>query len=490
MAAALPEVSYRKRATMPNVPRHLQDIAPGTSLLPIPFFLSLFACLLFAVTIVVDGKVFRGEFNLPVWLSVGNIDDARALLSALLGAVSTVLALIFSVSLLVFSAAATQFGPRLMHRFLRDRMMQITLGIFIATFFHALFTFIAIRQHGAEQFVPQLTILTTCTLVVISFASLVFFNDKIATSIQANNVLPGILEDLQTAVTQMSHARARQAKRTNGTPQNPDTPQLRDFAELQRLSARDGAVVRSAISGFVQVIHFERLAASETPQADVVVNLLFRPGQFVGQGETIARVLPAQFVKALGPSVIGAVKLGRHRNLEQDAEFAIAQLVEIALRALSPAINDTYTALYCIDWLGEAIRGLANLPEPTGVWSSEDGTVSVLFPPLRFRDIVKTAFDLLRQASIHNTAVKIHLLRTWSRLAPDLTNPIQGTALLEQAQAVWEVTSQETMAAVDRADVKVAYDNVVGLLSPVLKEEKIRGNSKFPTTSCDEAGHA
>jgi uncharacterized membrane protein len=456
---------------MPNVPRHLEDIAPGTSLLPIPFCLSLFACLFFAVTIALDAKVFRGTFTLPAWLSVGNIDDARALLSALLGAVSTVLALIFSVSLLVFSAAATQFGPRLMHRFLRDRMMQIALGLFIATFFHVLLTFIAVRQHGADQFVPQLTIMTTCTLVVISFASLVFFNNKIAMSIQTNNVLPGIL------------------KRTSEIPQNPGPLQLRDVAELQKLSARDGAVVRSVISGFVQVIHFERMA-SETAQAKVVVSLLFRPGQFVGQGETIARVLPAQCVKALGPSVIGAVKLGRHRNLEQDLEFAIAQLVEIALRALSPAINDTYTALYCIDWLGEAIRGLASLPEQTGIWSSEDGKVSILFPPLQFRDIVKTAFDLLRQASIGNAAVKVHLLHTWSRLAPDLTNPIQSQALLEQAQAVWETSSQETMAAVDRADIKLAYDSSVELLSAFLKEEGHLKNATLPMAACDRSDHA
>src|SRR5260370_3564171 len=118
---------------MPKEPRRLADIAPGTSLLPIPFSLSLFACLLFAVTLALDFAVFRGAITLPVWLSIGNIDDARGLLSALLGAVSTVLALICSVSLLVFSAAATQFGPRLMHRFLRCRMSQITLGVVDAT---------------------------------------------------------------------------------------------------------------------------------------------------------------------------------------------------------------------------------------------------------------------------------------------------------------------------------------------------------------------
>jgi uncharacterized membrane protein len=474
---------------MPNVPRHLEDIAPGTSLLPIPFCLSLFACLFFSATIALDTKVFRGEFTLPVWLSVGNIDDARALLSALLGAVSTVLALIFSVSLLVFSAAATQFGPRLMHRFLRDRVMQITLGLFVATFFHVLLTFIAVRQNGVDQFVPQLTIVTSCILVVISFVSLVFFNNKIAMSIQTNNVLPGILEDLQTVVTQRSYSIAQQARRTSEIPQNHGTLQLRDVAELRKLSARDGAVVRSVISGFVQVIHFERMA-SETEQANVIISLLFRPGQFVGQGETIARVLPAQCVEALGPSVIGAVKLGRHRNLDQDLEFAIAQLVEIALRALSPAINDTYTALYCIDWLGEAIRGLANLPEQTGVWSSEDGRVTILFPPLQFRDVVKTAFDLLRQASIGNAVVKIHLLRTWSRVAPDLTSPMQRQSLLEQTQAEWEATSQETMVAVDRADIELAYDNSLELLSAFLKEEKLLKSATFPAAACDGSGHA
>jgi uncharacterized membrane protein len=161
-----------------------------------------------------------------------------------------------------------------------------------------------------------------------------------------------------------------------------------------------------------------------------------------------------------------------------------------ALRALSPAINDTYTALYCIDWLGEAIRGLADLPEQTGIWSSEDGKVSILFPPLQFRDIVKTAFDLLRQASIGNAAVKVHLLRTWSRLAPDLTNPMQGQSLLEQAHAVWEATSQETMVAVDRADVKLAYDTAVERLSAFLREEKPLKNSALPATSCGGSGHA
>jgi len=377
---------------------------------------------------------------------------------------STVLALIFSVSLLVFSAAATQFGPRLMQRFLRDRMLQFTLGLFVATFFHALFTFIAVRQHGATQFVPQLTVITTCAMVVLSFATLVVFNNNIASSIQANNVLPGILEDLENAVTQLSDFRAQQAKRTNGAPKIPSIFGLREIAGLQELSAIGGAVVRSAASGFVQVIQYERLAC-EALRTEAVISLLFRPGQFVEAGEIIARVLPAQCVEAMTPTVIQAVQLGRHRNIDQDLEFAITQLVEIALRALSPAINDTYTGLYCIDWLGEGIRGLVNLPEPNGAWCGDEGEVRLLYPPLQFREVVKTAFDLLRQASTGNAAVNIRLLHTWTKLAPHLTTPMQKGALLEQANAVWEVAAQEAMAGIDRADIKIAFERAVALLS-------------------------
>jgi uncharacterized membrane protein len=399
---------------MPNI-RSLRDVAPGTSLLPMPIILSLFACLIFAVTLAIDFAAFRGAFTLPVWLSVGNADDARALLGAIIGAVSTVLALIFSVSLLVFSAAATQFGPRLMQRFLRDRMMQFTLGVFVATFFHALFTFIAVRQQGALQFVPQLTVITTCAMVVFSFISLVIFNNNIASSIQTNNVLPGILEDLKDAVIQISNSRVQQAKRTVGGLNIPTTFGLREFAELQELSAKNGAAVLSAAGGFVQVIQYDQLA-SQALRVKAVISLLFRAGQFVEAGEVIARVLPARCVDVMATPVVEAVQLGRHRNLDQD--IAITQLVEIALRALSPAINDTYTGLYRIDWLGEGIRRLANMPEPNGVWYSEDGEVRLLFTPLQFREVVKTAFDLLRQASTGNPVIKIRLLQTWTKLAP------------------------------------------------------------------------
>src|SRR5215813_11372523 len=117
----------------------------------VPFFMCLATLLLFAVTIEVDRAAARGAIPLPGWFSVGGVDDARAILGAMLGAVSTVLALIFSVALLVLSMAVSQFGPRILYRFMRDGVTQVTIGLFLASFVHLLLTFVVTRgDSGAE----------------------------------------------------------------------------------------------------------------------------------------------------------------------------------------------------------------------------------------------------------------------------------------------------------------------------------------------------
>jgi len=129
--------------------------------------------LLFVATVAVDRSVARGTLALPSWLSMGGPDDARAILGALLGAVSTVLALIFSVALLVLSMATTQFGPRILYRFVRDGITQVTIGFFLASFVYALLAFVVTRQEADYQFVPELTLICSAILVMLSFAFLI-----------------------------------------------------------------------------------------------------------------------------------------------------------------------------------------------------------------------------------------------------------------------------------------------------------------------------
>jgi uncharacterized membrane protein len=416
----------------------------------VPFALCLAAGLLFLVTVEVDHAVARGSVTLPGWISVGGPDDARAILGALLGAVSTVLALIFSVALLVLSIAVSQFGPRMLNRFVRDGITQLTLGLFMATFVYTLLAFVVTRQQGGRQFVPQLTLCSSVALVVLSFVFLVIFSHRVATSIQTQNVVAAIVADLDAAIIEWLA--------DSGTHTEPiGAPAA--AAELDALLSRcaaEGAVVRASRTGFIQEIaHLDLVAAAE--RAEAVVRLLYRPGQFVMGDSVLGYVIPPDRAAALAPLVARHVRIGTNRTLTQDLEFGVAQLVEIALRALSPAINDTFTGLTCIDWLGDELRAFFRGQERSGAWLGSSGTVRLVRPPLRAARLVKTAFDQIRQAASGNPAVSIRLLQTFGRLARQVDNPRVREALAQQAEAVWEAASTDTLVKSDRADVEAAY---------------------------------
>jgi uncharacterized membrane protein len=127
----------------------------------IPLQLSLAATVLFGLTLIPDILDTDGIIHIPSWLTMGSIDDARAILSAMMGAVATVLALIFSVALLVLSMVATLFGPRLLYRFLQDWVTQFTIGLFMATFVYICLVFLVTHQDAQSKFVPQISQITS-----------------------------------------------------------------------------------------------------------------------------------------------------------------------------------------------------------------------------------------------------------------------------------------------------------------------------------------
>src|SRR5271156_7172932 len=140
----------------------------------IPLQLSLAAVVLFGITLIPDVLDKYGYIHIPSWLTMGSIDDARAILSAMMGAVSTVLALIFSVALLVLSMVATLFGFRLLYRFVQDWVTQVTIGLFLATFIYICLVFLVPRQDANSTFIPQVSLITSWFLVVTSFGFLVY----------------------------------------------------------------------------------------------------------------------------------------------------------------------------------------------------------------------------------------------------------------------------------------------------------------------------
>ena len=402
----------------------------------IPLRLALGAVALFGLTMIPDTLDAVGVIHLPKWITMGGIDDARAILSAMMGSVSTVLALIFSVALLVLSMVATLFGPRLLYRFLQDWVTQVTLGLFMATFIFICLVFLVTHEDTSSKLIPQVSLIVCWLLVLLSFGFLVFYSHRIAVSIQNPDLIARIVDDLRPALREQSRA-AVDARATD--------------------EARgEGALVAAWTSGYVQRVDGHAIVVAAR-RLDATVQLHFRPGQFVFRGEALASVWPPDRVAALRATIEQHLKLGRHRVLREDCEFAIAQIVEIAIRALSPAVNDTFTGVACVDWLGDALLVIAEERLSDGQWYDEGGRLRLQVPALRLERLVKLACDQIRQAAADTPAVLIRMLAMLGRIARGLSSADQRRALRSQVDAIWEMVEKSALIKHDRNDVEDAF---------------------------------
>ncbi len=425
-------------APRPTKLRSQRDI----NLWRIPLQLSLAAIVLFAVTVTFDALDHYRVVRIPTWLTMGSIDDARAILGAMMGAVATVLALIFSVALLVLSMVATLFGPRLLYRFLQDWVTQATIGLFMGTFIYVCLCFLVTHQDADSRFIPQLSLITSWILVVGSFGFLVFYSHRIATSIQNPDMIARIANELHPALIG-ANARS-EAEGTGPVPDDEDV--------LRR--ANDGAEISCPTSGYLQHLDHSALVAAAAAAGALIV-LRYRPGQFVLRGEPLAAVVPASAGPRLEAAIDRHVAIGAHRTLTQDSEFGIAQIVEIAIRALSPAVNDTFTGVASVDWLGDALLTLAEQPPLQGDWYDRSGELRVWAPAVRIERLVKLAYDQIRQAAATTPAVLIRQLDLARRLAPRVSIPARR-ALADQVDAIRSMGAM--LADLDRRDVETAHD--------------------------------
>ncbi|HTQ47719.1 MAG TPA: DUF2254 domain-containing protein [Polyangiaceae bacterium] len=412
----------------------------NVNLWKIPLALSLGGVALFGLTMVPDVLDALGIIHLPTWFTMGSIDDARAILSAMLGCVSTVLALIFSVALLVLSMVATLFGPRLLYRFLHDWVTQVTIGLFMATFVYLCLVFLVTHQDPHTTFIPQVSLIMAWLLVVASFSFLVVYSHRIAASIQNPDLVARIVDDIRPEISVPASV---------GSGEAPG-------ADVLDEQAAEGAGVECPVSGYVQEIDHAALVA-EAASAGAVVHVLFRPGQFVLRGERLASVSSARRGTDLARRVLARVAIGRHRTIEQDPEFGIAQIVEIALRALSPAVNDTFTGVACVDWMGDALLVAAEAPVHDGCWFDRAGKLRLHVRPLPTERLVRIAFDQSRQAAADNPAVLIRMLDVIRRVAPRMQTDASRDALRAEADAIREASAAKVPIQLDRKDVEAAW---------------------------------
>jgi uncharacterized membrane protein len=431
----------------PPLPSAWRREALRTNLWLVPTVEIVLAVALFAATYALDRAAYDGSIQLPSFIA-GSADAARQILSAIAAAVITVVTLVFSITIVTLTLASTQFGPRMLRNFIRDRITQITLGSFVATFVYSILVLVSIHPGAHGEFVPHLSTAVTMMLVVIDVVVLVVFIDHIAKSIQLPQVIASIAGDLSRAIEAEAAIPAETGKAG---------PSLSEM--LVRLD-EDSGVVRAPSSGYLQYVSIGALLDISC-RSNAVIRLLHRPGHFVVEGQPLADVWPAAAAPGVARALGGAHATGPHRTLTQDLSFAVDQLVEIAIRALSPAVNDTFTALACIDWLGDGLCKLADRWHPATVHRDAAGHVRVIVVTVAFRRLLERSHDKIRQASRGMPAVMIRQLDGLAKVMAYTGSTEQRELLLEQAAMILRASEESVPERADRGDVRRHYDEVL-----------------------------
>ncbi len=331
----------------------------------------------------------------------GEADAARELLSMLAGSMMTVAGVTFSITMVVLSLASSQFGPRLLRRFMRDRVEQVVLGTFVATFTYCLIVLLLIPA-GDESPVPHVALIGAVVLALASIAVFIFFIHHIARLIQAPVVISRVGSELRESIDGIFPTRL--GKEPPPEARRPETRIPQHFFD-QCVTAR------SERSGYLQAVDNEALLQLAR-QHDLLVRLAVRPGDYICRNSAIADIWPPEQVDdKLISSLTGAFALGDQRSMLQDVRFGIVQLVEVAARALSPGINEPFTAASCIHQLADAYGKLATCELPSAFRFDEEGVLRLWDHPLSFEELLDEGIRPLRQMGRDTPLVLAELMK-------------------------------------------------------------------------------
>ena len=414
------------------------------------------------VLLYLDRKVMSVNGRLD-WLYGGGAGGAQTLLSALAGSVITVAGVVFSITIAALTQASSQFGPRLLRNFMRDTGNQIVLGTLVATFIYCLLVLRTIHGEspGRENFVPQASVTVAVLLAAVSIFVLIYFIHHVSISLQAPSVVSAVREDLERVIARLPEDQQGTGigvAEARAVPAGGDG--LPDGFEA------DARAIESVREGYVQAVDYDALIEA-AEKADVVLRLDYRPGDYVIAGTRLARVWPGGRCDAAVCEVLNKSFIcGRHSTPEQDVEFAIRQMVEVAVRALSPAVNDPFTAINCVDVLGASLCRIVRRGLPGPMRYDGRGRLRIVTPVTTFAGVADTAFNQIRQYGRDSVAITMRLLEVITLCGGEVTSDDQRQVLLRHANMVYRQGMDLIREQDDRADVRQRWEGAVRVLVP------------------------
>jgi uncharacterized membrane protein len=325
------------------------------------------------------------------------------------------------------------------------------LGMFVATFVYCMAGALSIPPAGTGEEGPQLTATVGVYLMLGTFATLILLVQHISTMLQAPNIAAAAGAELREVVdAEISHEvtsgddpkRGLQAQPAfQGAPDAPGEP--------------EGYAVRARRTGYIQFIDPE-IMLTLAEERDLVIRLLRKPGHYVQAGAVVALIWPAGRLNQQADKMIHrALQIGNGRTPTQDIEYAVNQLTEMAVRAMSPAINDPFTAMTCLDHVGDGLAKFIRQGEKDAHYYDRDGRLRLVMEPVTFAELLSAAFDMLRHASCDNASVLLHMLAVIDLIGQEAKAPEARQLLLDHVCLIQAESQAGELIEQDRQAIQL-----------------------------------
>lgn len=417
----------------------------------IPVLIVAATVLLAMFLLHLDSSFEPSQDGLGRYLFIASTDSARSVLSTISAAMIGVAGTVFSMTLVVLTMASSQFGSRLIKNFMYVRLNQVVLGTYISTYLYCLLILNTVKETEATAYIPSLSILVALLAAVGNILLLIVFIHRIASSIQAESVIKDISATIEHNVRTLFPDVMAEDESSEPLLKKETVASLYEHKQ----------VVEAPENGYLQYVDKDRLL-SLAKQAEGVIQLYKRSGHYLVAGMPLAEIYTSQAVEEL---VIGRIQqqfiIGRARTSQQDIEFSIHQMVEIASRALSPGVNDPYTAIACIDSLTATMCHLAQQAFPPTAIRDEENDLRIIARAIRFEDVLDTAFHQIRQFSSGSPAVMIRLMEAMVNIHSFTKKPARQAAVLKHAAMIFRAGEQSINEPNDLADLREAGESLL-----------------------------
>ncbi|MDZ4788163.1 MAG: DUF2254 domain-containing protein [Blastochloris sp.] len=416
---------------------------------------------------VIDVDSHESDLWLAQWprLFGAGAEGARGMLSTIAGSMMSVVGVTFSMTLVALAMASSQYTSRILRNFMSSRVTQSVLGIFSGIFTYCLIVLRTIRGGDEGVFVPNLAVFLGFVLAVGGVGLLIFFIHHVASSIQASSIIASVANETVEAIDRLF---PKQLAR--GTDEDPD--------DLSSLPPNGGKwqTVPALKSGYIQSVDNSALLRLAREQK-TVVRMERGIGEFVVENTALASLSLENPPSAETTVALQATfNFSSYRTLEQDAAFGIRQIVDVALKALSPGVNDTTTAVTCVDYLTVILARLATKHIPAS-HRYEDGALRVIAVGPSFQSLLSEAFDQIREGAKGNLSMMLRMLDSVRTIASLTSDPSRRQALHEQVEWITELAKRSTDSPHDRSLfegqlVQVRKSLKVDLILPIHEEPK------------------